>query len=338
MAEQRRIEEIAAFYARYATMLERGVGRQVRDLGVAQEACSQAWEQLLERPDVILDQRGYGWLRTVAVHAGRRHGKEAAKVDSLDFELPSGETVGEAAVGRDAPASVRAQAAERLALVERLTPDQRRALLTQAAGCSYAEIARITQWSFTKVNHELAEGRAQLRVLEQAAVMPRDRREQLEAARAALAALVVQRGEVPSAGREQHERRVCNVSGAIRALSVEVVEAQVRDPPAWAQATFGQRPNVPRLAGVYDEAVRGVARFRVAQGVDDREPRLGAIPLEREARVAYRQAERALGDAERALGQSLSQDQQAPGGSRRGSRSRGRGGVSVDRDQDQLGR
>lgn len=52
------------------------------------------------------------------------------------------------------------EAASRLA---RLKRDQRRAIGLQAAGCSYEEIAAICDWTYTKVNRSLAEGRLALR-------------------------------------------------------------------------------------------------------------------------------------------------------------------------------
>lgn len=303
-----RTEEIAAFYARRATALERSVGYQVRDVGVAQEACSQAWEQLLGRPDVTCDERGYRWLQTVAVHWGQRQGRKAAAIDSLDFELVDGETMGEALVGRDAEAPERVEAAERLKLVDELKPDQRRALVMQVSGLSYAEIAEVLRWSATKVNHELAEGRARLRALEQSAgTSSLSRGEQLEAARAAQAALVLKRADAPAGEREELERRLGNVGSAVRALGAEVIEAQVRDPPAWAQRLFGQRPQAPRLAGLYDEGVRGAARFRVVHGVRDSESRLGLLPMQREARAAYWDADRAIDSVKHALGQRVPQ-------------------------------
>jgi RNA polymerase sigma factor (sigma-70 family) len=51
-------------------------------------------------------------------------------------------------------------ARERLAA---LKPAERRAIGLQALGYSYAEICRITGWSYTKVNRCLAEGKAALR-------------------------------------------------------------------------------------------------------------------------------------------------------------------------------
>lgn len=58
---------------------------------------------------------------------------------------------------------------EAAALLGGLKRDQRTALLLQAAGYSYAEIAALRSWTYTKVNRSLAEGRARLRSLAGAA-------------------------------------------------------------------------------------------------------------------------------------------------------------------------
>jgi RNA polymerase sigma factor (sigma-70 family) len=53
--------------------------------------------------------------------------------------------------------------AERKRLLRDLKPDERRALLLFACGCSYGEICELTGWTYTKVNRCMAEGRAALR-------------------------------------------------------------------------------------------------------------------------------------------------------------------------------
>jgi RNA polymerase sigma factor (sigma-70 family) len=53
--------------------------------------------------------------------------------------------------------------AERRAALERLGPDQRRALVLLGLGYSYAEIAESCGWTMSKVNHCLSDGRAALR-------------------------------------------------------------------------------------------------------------------------------------------------------------------------------
>jgi RNA polymerase sigma factor (sigma-70 family) len=61
----------------------------------------------------------------------------------------------------------RAEGRERVVTTARalatLKPNERRALALLAAGLSYAEIAELCGWTYTKVNRCLAEGRASLR-------------------------------------------------------------------------------------------------------------------------------------------------------------------------------
>jgi DNA-directed RNA polymerase specialized sigma24 family protein len=57
----------------------------------------------------------------------------------------------------------RERAAHALARLAALKPHERRALVLQAQGYSYAEICAICGWTYTKVNRCLAEGRARLR-------------------------------------------------------------------------------------------------------------------------------------------------------------------------------
>ena len=54
------------------------------------------------------------------------------------------------------------RAAGALRLLFELKPQERRALVLQALGYSYAEICALCGWSYTKVNRCLAEGRARL--------------------------------------------------------------------------------------------------------------------------------------------------------------------------------
>jgi hypothetical protein len=56
--------------------------------------------------------------------------------------------------------------AERLAALDRLKPDERTAIGLQAAGFSYREIGERQEWTQTKINRCLAEGRAALRAAE----------------------------------------------------------------------------------------------------------------------------------------------------------------------------
>ena len=63
----------------------------------------------------------------------------------------------------------REQVAAGIRLLLGLKPQERLALILQAKGYSYAEIRQLCGWTYTKVNRCLAEGRARLRQLTEAA-------------------------------------------------------------------------------------------------------------------------------------------------------------------------
>jgi DNA-directed RNA polymerase specialized sigma24 family protein len=59
----------------------------------------------------------------------------------------------------------RERSRDRVRLLGRLKPDERRALVLKGQGYSYLEICELTGWTYTKTNRCLAEGRARLRQL-----------------------------------------------------------------------------------------------------------------------------------------------------------------------------
>src|SRR4051794_31458326 len=75
-------ERVAAFFAAHATRLRDRVRAGARaPEPVVEDACQTAWTILLRRPDVTLDERGLGWLTTVAV-------REAWRLASTARETP----------------------------------------------------------------------------------------------------------------------------------------------------------------------------------------------------------------------------------------------------------
>ena len=98
------------------------------------------------------------WALHREFHLDRRAGQEAAP-DSAGRSfaaesIPSGDT------GPEQLIELVEDARTRLAA---LKPAERRALSLIAAGFSYAEIGEMNEWTFTKVNRCIAEGRAALR-------------------------------------------------------------------------------------------------------------------------------------------------------------------------------
>lgn len=135
----------------------------------ADDAFQRAAEILLRKAPAIEPQRLVAWMQVVV-------GREALAVRrsrqrALGTETPS--PAHEDALGRitsvgPGPFELlerRHRLASALRLLRRLKPQERRALVLQAQGYSYAEIQSITGWTYTKVNRCLAEGRARLRAL-----------------------------------------------------------------------------------------------------------------------------------------------------------------------------
>ncbi len=127
----------------------------------ADDACQRALLILLTKAPPLSEPTLLRWMRVVtrrealAVRRARERqlagGDEALEFTPSD-RLPISECV-----------ERRAAAVERLRSMTILKPDERRAIVLQARGYSYAEIQTITGWTHTKVNRCLAEGRARLR-------------------------------------------------------------------------------------------------------------------------------------------------------------------------------
>ena len=90
----------------------------------------------------------------------RRHGARHAPVTD-DGEVAERGTPGDATHDQDRRYELLRQGAEAL---RQLKPQEVRALRLRAQGYTYAEICRITGWTYTKVNRALTEGRRALAI------------------------------------------------------------------------------------------------------------------------------------------------------------------------------
>jgi RNA polymerase sigma factor (sigma-70 family) len=132
----------------------------------ADDAFQRSVEILLTKAPPIERRSLVAWMHTVT----RR---EALALRRARERILGAET-GDESLVEQLP-SDRAEPAEQLVRRERvgraaellaiLKPQERRAIVLQAEGYSYAEICTITGWTYTKVNRCLAEGRARLRGL-----------------------------------------------------------------------------------------------------------------------------------------------------------------------------
>jgi RNA polymerase sigma factor (sigma-70 family) len=122
------------------------------------DAYQRALEIFLRRADSVDPEHAVGWLRTVvkhealAVRAGRLRLVGAADVD-LDREEAKH------LAGAEERAADREHAERGAEALQRLKPQEVRALVLKARGYSYREICEITGWTYTKVNRCLTEGR-----------------------------------------------------------------------------------------------------------------------------------------------------------------------------------
>jgi RNA polymerase sigma-70 factor (ECF subfamily) len=142
-------QQFAESFDRLARRLARRFGCSLDD---AEDAMQTAFIRLIEhRPEGNIG----GWLFTVAKH------ELFARLRELRRERPEAEAQNLTA----ADLHDHVEAADFLARLGKLKPQQQRCLALQAFGYSYEEIGEQTGQSFTWVNRHLTEGRRALRKL-----------------------------------------------------------------------------------------------------------------------------------------------------------------------------
>lgn len=155
-----RERELTALYAEEARSLERAVARSVvASHSVVEEACSYAWCQLVRRLDDIDIEPGvFWWLYRVAVRQVWRLTAQAGRC------IPVGDpaTVVAAAGLATQSAADAFEISSALDVLETLSERQRRILLMQAMGFSYAEIGRLTGDTVRTVERQLRRARQAL--------------------------------------------------------------------------------------------------------------------------------------------------------------------------------
>jgi RNA polymerase sigma factor (sigma-70 family) len=151
------------------SLLRRQAAKHSERSADAEDALQDAYALFIERYHGRLPALPY--LMTTIKHSAwaigrsgrareRRHARCTGQVDpGLDpWELvpdPSGDP--------EALAERHEEVERRRAAILALKPNQRRALLLLGAGLSYDEIAELNEWTWTKVNRCIAEGRAAMR-------------------------------------------------------------------------------------------------------------------------------------------------------------------------------
>ncbi len=157
-----RHQAAAELFERHAAKIRAAARRVSLCADDADDACQRALLILLTKAPPLPPQTLLAWMRVVtrrealAVRRSRERLLSGSGDDPAERLLCERPEVPERIERRE-------HAIERLRSLTSLKPDERRAIVLQARGYSYAEITTITGWSHTKVNRCLAEGRARLR-------------------------------------------------------------------------------------------------------------------------------------------------------------------------------
>lgn len=153
--------------ARHRTTLLRIARRHSLGHEDAEDALQRAAEILLTKAPTLEPRRLMAWMAVVTKHEAIavRHSRErllrclpseTSAFDPLDVFATEAPQPAERAERRDAVLEARRSLSE-------LKANERIAIVLQAEGYSYAEICEMLDWTYTKVNRCLAEGRAKLR-------------------------------------------------------------------------------------------------------------------------------------------------------------------------------
>ena len=110
-------------------------------------------------------------------------------------------------------------------------------------------------------------------------------------------------GDVPEARAERDglEHAISEVIRQRTAVREELVERELQARAAWVSVTFGERPDGPRAAQVWEHGVRLTARYRVEHDITDPGDALGPQPEQREQQRSWERARKALNRGARRL-------------------------------------
>ena len=145
-------DRLDALYREFAPRLVRIVAGELhRPRAKVEDACQDAWAILARRPDVLDGPAPRAWLVTVAIHECIR----AARRDPIAVDvLPEPSAP---------PLDTLLEARRALRQVAALRPVRRRVFERHLAGLTYAEIEAELGVTYTNVNRQVTESRAELR-------------------------------------------------------------------------------------------------------------------------------------------------------------------------------
>jgi hypothetical protein len=112
--------------------------------------------------------------------------------------------------------------------------------------------------------------------------------------------LEAERRELPEIPHEARAKEAVIESVLADRERLAATAARV-SPPAYVKSELGQRPSDPTKAREWDKAVRGVERYRLRNGIVDRDSALGGRPKEPRKALEHERAQRRLQQSQRQL-------------------------------------
>ncbi|MGE4426251.1 MAG: RNA polymerase sigma factor [Solirubrobacteraceae bacterium] len=153
--------EPASILAEHATLMLR-IARPLSYCEAdAHDAVQAAAERFLRHHERLEAEGVAGWLVTVTRREALRVRGNGGRTEALDEIL---DRVRDDGAGPDELVARGEELAVARELIAQLKPAERQALWLQAEGLSYREIAQQLDWTGTKVNRSIAEGRSRLKV------------------------------------------------------------------------------------------------------------------------------------------------------------------------------
>lgn len=128
----------------------------------AEDAFQRSFEILLSRGSGVREADLLPWLKTVVKHEALALRRQRERQAPLVYDGRAVEPVG-GDLAADELAEAREEIAQSTEALAQLKPHEVRALVLRAKGYSYREICELTDWSYTKVNRALVEGRRAFR-------------------------------------------------------------------------------------------------------------------------------------------------------------------------------
>jgi DNA-directed RNA polymerase specialized sigma24 family protein len=137
--------------------------RYARTRADAEDAVQEALAIALAVRERIRSESAAAYVAVIAQHEASRFGRRFDRLRSLDQPVPGIEGASAIDVLADHREPDREAVIDALSSLREAKPDHARALMARALGWRYSEICDAFEWSYTKTNRSVTEGRAALR-------------------------------------------------------------------------------------------------------------------------------------------------------------------------------